>query len=108
MRTFIIGDVCPRRRAYERLEAVVIREAESGRVLTPVSGFLTEAGFTHSLTPARNCTYGCSYCYVPTMRVYGGLKPEDWTHWGQFTTLKSNLAERHSKECRPDQIIYCS
>ena len=24
------------------------------------------------------------------MRVYGSLKPQDWSHWGQFTTFKSN------------------
>ena len=33
---------------------------------------LAEAGFTHSLTPARHCTFGCTYCYVPTMRVRAG------------------------------------
>ena len=73
-----------------------------------MSGFLREAGFTHSLTPARNCTFGCSYCYVPTMRVQGGLKPEDWTHWGHHTTFKSNAAALLRKALRPGQIIYCS
>ena len=73
-----------------------------------MSGFLAEAGFTHSLTPARNCTFGCSYCYVPTMRVQGGLRPEDWTHWGQWTTFKSNAAELLVRELRPHQVIYCS
>jgi hypothetical protein len=29
-------------------------------ILTRTSGFIAEAGFTHSLTPARNCTFGCS------------------------------------------------
>ena len=67
--------------------------------MTAVSGFLKEAGFTHSLTPARNCTFGCTYCYVPTLRVFGGLKKEDWTHWGQFTTFKPNavVAPIHPK-----------
>lgn len=85
-----------------------IREADAKTILTPVSGFLKQAGFTHSLSPARNCTYGCTYCYVPTMGIYGGLKREDWTHWGQFTTLKANAAERSARELRADQIIYCS
>jgi DNA repair photolyase len=78
------------------------------RILSPTSGFIAEAGFTHSLTPARNCTFGCTYCYVPTMRIQGGLKPEDWTHWGQFTTFKSNAAELLARELRPHQRIYCS
>jgi len=48
------------------------------------------------------------YCYVPTMGIYGGLKPEDWHHWGRFTTFKSNAAELLRKMLRPDQVIYCS
>lgn len=77
-------------------------------ILSPTSGFIREVGFTHSLTPARNCTFGCSYCYVPTMNVYGGLKREDWEHWGQFTTFKENAAALLQRELREDQVIYCS
>ncbi len=69
---------------------VEIRDGIIARtILSPTTGFIAEAGFTHSLTPARNCTFGCTYCYVPTMRIQGGLKPEDWQRWGQFTTFKS-------------------
>jgi DNA repair photolyase len=85
-----------------------IFEAEARSILSPVSGFLAEAGFTHSLNPARNCTFGCSYCYVPTMRVQAGLRPEDWMHWGQWTTFKRNAAELLRRELRPHQTIYCS
>ena len=42
------------------------------------------------------------------MGIYGGLKPEDWQRWGQFTTFKSNAAELLARELRPDQTIYCS
>lgn len=85
-----------------------IREAKAGRILSPATGFIAEAGFTHSLTPARNCTFGCTYCYVPTMRVFGGLKAEDWQRWGQFTTFKANAADLLRGELKPDQRIYCS
>jgi DNA repair photolyase len=85
-----------------------VLEAEARSILSPTSGFIAEAGFTHSLTPARNCTFGCSYCYVPTMRVYGGLKPRDWSHWGQFTTFKSNAPALLRRQLRSDQLIYCS
>ena len=85
-----------------------ILQNEAKSILSPVSGFLAEAGFTHSLNPARNCTFGCTYCYVPTMRVQAGLKPDDWTHWGQHTTFKSNAAQLLRKSLRPDQKIYCS
>lgn len=77
-------------------------------ILTPTSGFINQAGFTHSLTPARNCTYGCSYCYVPTMGLYGGLRKDDVRSWGHRTTFKSNAAALLARALRPDQIIYCS
>ncbi len=85
-----------------------IFQQQSRSILSPVSGFLAEAGFTHSLTPARNCTFGCSYCYVPTMRVQAGLQPDDWNHWGQWTTFKLNASELLRRESRPHQSIYCS
>ena len=83
-------------------------QAEARTILSSTSGFIAEAGFTHSLTPARNCTYGCVYCYVPTLRVFAGLKREDWERWGQFTTFKSNAADLLRQELRPHQRIYCS
>jgi DNA repair photolyase len=85
-----------------------IREQTSRTILSRTSGFLLAAGFTHSLTPARNCTFGCSYCYVPTMRVQGGLRPEDWRQWGQHTTFKGNAGELLRRELRGEQVIYCS
>jgi len=42
------------------------------------------------------------------MRVQAGLRPEDWKHWGQWTTVKRNAAELLRRELRPDQAIYCS
>jgi DNA repair photolyase len=85
-----------------------VRSADAKSILSKTSGFIAEAGFTHSLTPARNCTFGCTYCYVPTLGIYGGLKPEDWKRWGQFTTYKSNAAELLRRELRAEQSIYCS
>ena len=77
-------------------------------ILSVTSGYIAEAGFTHSLTPARNCTFGCTYCYVPTLGIYGGLKPEDWQRWGQFTTFKENAPELLRRQLRAEQRIYCS
>lgn len=85
-----------------------IREQPARTILSRTSGFIAEAGFTHSLTPARNCTYGCTYCYVPTMRVQGGLQPEDWRRWGQYTTFKSNAAELLGKHLTGRELVYCS
>jgi DNA repair photolyase len=85
-----------------------LRATAARSILSRTSGFIAHAGFTHSLTPARNCTFGCTYCYVPTMRIQGGLKPEDWKHWGHFTTFKSNAPELLDHSLKPDQLIYCS
>lgn len=85
-----------------------ILETESRSILSRVSGFLAQAGFTHSLTPARNCTFACTYCYVPTMRLQAGLQAEDWNHWGERTTFKKNASELAASSLRPNQAIYCS
>jgi DNA repair photolyase len=85
-----------------------IYRAESASILSPTTGFIAQAGFTHSLSPARNCTFACTYCYVPTMRIYGGLKPDDWNNWGRFTTFKSNAPSLLRASLRPNQTIYCS
>jgi DNA repair photolyase len=85
---------------------VFYADAKSG--LSTTTGFIAQAGFTHSLTPARNCTFGCSYCYVPTMGIFGGLKADDWKRWGQFSTFKSNAPELLRRQLRMDQVIYCS
>jgi DNA repair photolyase len=83
-------------------------EADASSILSATTGFIAAAGFTHSLTPARNCTFGCAYCYVPTMRVQGGLKPDDWRRWGQFTTFKTNAPDLLRRQLRESQVIYCS
>jgi DNA repair photolyase len=85
-----------------------VLESPASSILSATSGYIAQAGFTHSLTPARNCTFGCSYCYVPSLRIYGGLKPDDWRHWGQFTTFKSNAPELLRRQLHQHQIIYCS
>src|SRR5271156_6838747 len=87
---------------------MTIFHTEARGILSKTTGFIAEAGFSHSLTPARNCTYGCTYCYVPTLGIYGGLKPEDVKRWGQFTTFKKNAAGLLRRELRAEQRIYCS
>jgi len=90
-------------RRIEIRDGVVARS-----ILSLTTGFIADAGFTHSLTPARNCTFACTYCYVPTMRIQGGLKPEDWQRWGQFTTFKTNAADLLRHDLRERHRIYCS
>ena len=85
-----------------------ILRAPARSILSETSGFIAQAGFSHSLSPARNCTFGCTYCYVPTMGIYGGLKPPDWRRWGRFTTFKENAPELLLRALGPEQVIYCS
>lgn len=42
------------------------------------------------------------------MGIYGGLQPEDWQRWGQFTTFKQNAPELLRRALRSGQVIYCS
>lgn len=85
-----------------------VYRSEARSVLSRTTGFIARAGFTHSLTPARNCVYGCSYCYVPTLRIYGGLQRQDWLRWGRHTTYKANAAGLLRRQLRPRQVLYCS
>ena len=39
------------------------------------TGFIAQACCTRSLTPARNWASGYVCCYVPALRVFGGLNP---------------------------------
>ena len=55
-----------------------VYRTDASTILARTSGFIAQAGFTHSLTPARNCTFGCLYCYVPTLHHFGGLSRKDW------------------------------
>lgn len=72
-------------------------------ILTRCTGFIKAAGFTHTLTPATGCFYGCRYCYVPTLGIYGGVpvvmkdapRPagESKPEWGQWLQQKANAIE---------------
>ena len=96
------------RRSHSAPSPARIGLAPARSILSRTSGFIASAGFTHSLSPARNCLFGCTYCYVPTLRVRAGLKPADWRHWGRHTTHKSNAADLLRRQLRPSQVIYCS
>lgn len=85
-----------------------VYRSEVKSILSRTTGFIARAGFTHSLTPARNCVYGCSYCYVPTLRIYGGLQRLDWLRWGRHTTYKSNASGLLRRQLRTWQVLYCS
>lgn len=115
MRAFLIGRSATVAVAMPQIDqndtlgaGQAVHSQQASSILSPTSGFIAEAGFTHSLTPARNCLFGCTYCYVPTLRIFGGLKPADWQRWGRHTTIKTNAAELLGRQLNPAQRIYCS
>lgn len=83
-----------------------IYATEAKQILSRTSGFIAQAGFTHSLTPAHNCTFNCPYCYVDSIRFFAGLKKGE--RWGSRATFKVNAPELLPRELRPNQVIYCS
>jgi len=42
------------------------------------------------------------------MRIYAGLRREDWEHWGEFTTFKHNAAKLLQRAVRQHASVYCS
>jgi DNA repair photolyase len=98
----VIG-ISPR---YDKIVPLQIRHAEARAILSATCGFIAQAGFT-SLSPARNCTFACTYCYVPTVRIYGGLQPADWLHWGGLyhVQIQRARAARKIPARRPDDLL---
>ena len=82
-------------------------QAEAASILSATTGFIAQAGFTHSLTPARNCTFGCSYCYVPDHANLrrpeaGRLAPLGPVH--DLQVQRAGIAEA-SAPCEPRSFI---
>jgi hypothetical protein len=44
-----------------------IFHADANSIISRTSGVIAKVGFTHSLNPARNGSFGCTYRYLPTM-----------------------------------------
>ena len=63
-----------------------IYNGEVRTILSRTSGFIARAGFTHSLNPARNCLYGCTYCY--------GADPQDL--WGAEAGRLAQVGAPHN------------
>ncbi len=63
-------------------------------------------GFTdYALNPYTGCAFGCSFCYVPSLRKFRG---QEWETWGRWTQAKTNAPEvlrRELKKIPPDARI---
>lgn len=49
----------------------------------------------YSLNPYMGCAFGCSFCYVPTLRK---LRGQEWETWGQWAQAKGNALAVFRKE----------
>lgn len=83
-----------------------IMEIEARSILSPASGYI--GAYDYTLTPYRGCTFGCSYCYVPTL-VYHRAQAASW---GFALTVKKNAAELLLRQARRGGLvgkrIFCS
>ncbi len=63
-------------------------------------------GFTdYALNPYSGCAFGCSFCYVPSLRKFRG---QEWETWGQWAQAKVNAPEvlrRELAKIPPDARI---
>lgn len=56
----------------------------------------SKMGFTdYALNPYSGCAFGCSFCYVPSLRKFRG---QDWETWGQWAQVKTNAVETLRRE----------
>lgn len=56
----------------------------------------SKMGFTdYALNPYSGCAFGCSFCYVPSLRKFRG---QEWETWGQWAQIKTNAPEILRKE----------
>jgi DNA repair photolyase len=66
----------------------------------------SKMGFTdYALNPYVGCAFGCSFCYVPSLRKFRG---QEWETWGQWAEIKSNAPEvlrREMAKIDPDAHI---
>lgn len=49
----------------------------------------------YSLNPYGGCAFGCSFCYVPSLRKFRG---QEWKDWGRWVVAKTNAIEVLRKE----------
>jgi DNA repair photolyase len=59
----------------------------------------------YTLNPYTGCAFGCSFCYVPTLRKFRG---QEWETWGNWVEIKANAAQvlrRELAKIDPDARI---
>lgn len=44
----------------------------------------------YTLNPYSGCAFGCSFCYVPSLRKFRG---QEWETWGHWIEIKANAAQ---------------
>ena len=67
-----------------------IEVSDTASILTPGRGFIKSYDFT--LNPYVGCSFGCVYCYVPTLKFRGPHRQENG-NWGEYVKLKENAVD---------------
>lgn len=63
-------------------------------------------GFSeYTLNPYVGCTFGCSFCYVPSLRRFRGQEWETWGEWAQAKINAPEVLRRELAKIGPDARI---
>src|SRR4051812_20483025 len=83
-----------------------VTDYTAASILSPASGYI--GAYDYTLSPYRGCSFGCSYCYVPTLVHHRRLAPT----WGETVAAKTNAPELLLKAAQRGAVagarIFCS
>ncbi len=66
----------------------------------------SKMGFTdYALNPYSGCAFGCSFCYVPSLRRFRGQEWQTWGAWVQAKTNAMDVLRRELARIAPDARI---
>ncbi|HZP83321.1 MAG TPA: radical SAM protein [Chthonomonadaceae bacterium] len=66
----------------------------------------SKMGFTeYTLNPYVGCAFGCSFCYVPSLRKFRGQEWETWGEWAQAKINAPEVLRRELAKLPPDARI---
>src|ERR1051326_6093168 len=66
----------------------------------------SKMGFTdYHINPYSGCAFGCSFCYVPSLRKFRGQEWETWGRWAQAKTNAADVLRREMGKIDPEARI---
>lgn len=78
----------------------IATEYDATSILTPASGYIS-AGYDYTMSPYVGCTFGCRYCYVPSLPYFS----EAARSWGLALKVKRNAPELLRRAGRAGKLV---